>query len=192
MVLFEFSVEPLDCFKKLALVSAIERFIKKEVVLLVRRCLLFLSRLLLHSRLLVPSKGGTDNQTQDEAEFDYAATHSHQLQLSKRDWGTAGVRSSHCQLHQLWLNFLMEREVLCAVEVRAALKLAVNKHVELVFSRGHIADVDPLHATLAQCLKLLGAIDVVRNQLTVDLEPHGIEAQFVAFGQCHEDCDLCP
>ena len=59
-------------------------------------------------------------------------------------------------------------------------------------SRGHIADIDPLHATLAQCLKFLGAIDVVRNQLTVDLEPNCIQAQLVAFGQCDEDRDLRP
>src|SRR6478609_4775701 len=86
----------------------------------------------------------------------------------------------------------MERKVLRAVEIRAALKLAVHEHIELVVPRGYIADVDPLHATLAQCLELFGAIDVVRNELTVDLEPYSIEAQLVAFGQCNEDRDLCP
>jgi hypothetical protein len=87
---------------------------------------------------------------------------------------------------------VLESKVLGAVEVRAAFKLAVDKHVELVIPRGHIAYVDPLHATLAQCLELFGAIDVVRNELTVDLEPHGIEAHLVAFGQRDEDRDLCP
>ena len=44
VVLCEFGVEPLDCFEILALVGVIERFVEKEVVLLVR------------SRLLVPSR----------------------------------------------------------------------------------------------------------------------------------------
>ena len=58
MVLFEFGIEPLDCFEKLALVGAIERFVEKEIVLLVRRRLLLSRRLLLHSRLSSPANAG--------------------------------------------------------------------------------------------------------------------------------------
>ena len=79
-----------------------------------------------------------------------------------------------------------------AAEVRAALKLAVDKHVQLVIPGRHVADVDPLHAALAQGLELFGAVDVVRNELAVDLEPHGVEAHRVALGQRDEDRDLCP
>ena len=57
VVLFEFSVEPLDCFEILALVGVIERFVEKEVVLLVRRRLLLSRRLLCPAA--APSKGGT-------------------------------------------------------------------------------------------------------------------------------------
>jgi hypothetical protein len=32
-----------------------------------------------------------------------------------------------------------------------------------------------LHAALAQGLEFFGAVDVVRNELTVDLEPHGVK-----------------
>src|SRR5262249_16534275 len=178
VVLCKFSVEPLDSFEILALVGVIERFAEKEVVLIV---------------LIVPTQGGTGAKSQDKAVSDYAASRTHRLQFPKRDPRAAGVRSGHRQFYQLRLHFLAEGEVLRAAEVRAALKLAVDKHVELVIPSGHIADVDPLHATLAQCLELFGAIDVVRNQLTVDLEPHGIEAQLlVTFGQRNEDRDLCP
>ena len=79
-----------------------------------------------------------------------------------------------------------------AAEVRAALKLAVNKHVELVIPGRHVADVDPLHAALAQGLELFDAVDVVRNELAVDLEPHGVEAHLVALGERDEDRDLRP
>ena len=47
VVLCKFSVEPLDCFEILTLVGVIERFFKKEVILLFLR------------ELLVPSQGGT-------------------------------------------------------------------------------------------------------------------------------------
>ncbi len=79
-----------------------------------------------------------------------------------------------------------------AAEVRAALKLAVDKHLELVIPGRHVADVDPLHAALAQGLELFEAVDVVRNELAVDLEPHGVEAHLVALGQRDEDRDLRP
>ena len=80
----------------------------------------------------------------------------------------------------------------CAAEVRAALELAVDKHLELVVSGRHVADVDPLHAALAQGLELFEAVDVVRDELAVDLEPHGVEAHLVALGQRDEDGDLRP
>src|SRR5262249_49036092 len=73
VVLCECSVEPLDCFEILALVGVIERFVEKEVVLLVP------------SQLLLPSQGGTGSQCKDEAESDYAASRSHRLQLPKRN-----------------------------------------------------------------------------------------------------------
>src|SRR2546429_4286489 len=78
-----------------------------------------------------------------------------------------------------------------AAEVRAALKLAVDKHFQLVIPGRDVADVDPLHAALAQGLELFGAVDVVRNKLAVDLEPHGVEAHRVALGELDEDRYLC-
>jgi hypothetical protein len=44
MVLFKLSVEPLDCFKILALVGVIERLVEKEVVLLAPSLLVIPSR----------------------------------------------------------------------------------------------------------------------------------------------------
>ena len=113
VVLCQFGVEPLDCFEILALVGVIERFVEKEIVLL--RSLPSLSS---------PASTGLAARAStrpSQAESDYAANRSHRLQLPKRDRGAAGVRSGDCQFHQLWLNFLMERKVLRAVEVRAAL-----------------------------------------------------------------------
>src|SRR2546429_3135079 len=46
-----------------------------------------------------------------------------------------------------------------AAEVRAALKLAVDKHFQLVIPGRDVADVDPLHAALAQGLELFGAVE---------------------------------
>ena len=96
------------------------------------------------------------------------------------------------QSHHLWLHFLAEGKAFCAAEVCAALKLAVDKHLELVIPGRHVADVDPLHAALAQGLELFEAVDVVRDELAVDLEPHGVEAHLVALGQRDEDRDLRP
>ena len=87
---------------------------------------------------------------------------------------------------------LRNGKAFCAAEVRAALKLAVDKHLELVIPGRHVADVDPLHAALAQGLEFFEAVDVVRDELAVDLEPHGVEAHLVALGQRDEDRDLCP
>ena len=56
----------------------------------------------------------------------------------------------------------------------------------------HVADVDPLHAALAEGLELFGAVDVVRNEFAINLEPHGVEAHPVALGQSDEDRDLRP
>ncbi len=56
----------------------------------------------------------------------------------------------------------------------------------------HVADVDPLHAALAQRLELFGAVDVSRGELAVDLEPYGVEPHLVALGHRNEDRDLCP
>src|SRR5215467_11235842 len=173
MVLGKFGVEPLDCFEILPLASVIERLAEKEVPQIVTR-------------------GPLGSESHDEIESDECARHSHRLEFSKRDRGLAGVESGHSQLHELWFHFLAERKVFGAAEIRAGLKLAINKHVELMIPRRHIPDVDPLHATLAQGLELFGAVDVMRNQLTVDLEPHSVEAHLVAFGQRDKDRDLCP
>jgi len=44
-----------------------------------------------------------------------------------------------------------------------------------VFSSRYIADVDPLHAALAQGFEFFEAVDVVRDELAVDLEPYGVD-----------------
>src|SRR5215472_3420611 len=114
------------------------------------------------------------------------------LPFPKRNRRVAGTRSGQSQSDHLWLHFLAEGKLSRAAEVRAALKLAVDKYVQLVIPGRHVADVDALHAALAQSLELFGAVDVVRNELPVDLEPHGVEAHRVALGQLDEDGDLCP
>src|SRR5262249_19822323 len=96
------------------------------------------------------------------------------------------------QSNQLWLHFLADRKAFGSGEVCAALKLAVDYHFELVIPSSHIADVDSLNATLSQGLELFEAVNVVRNELAVDLEPYGIEAHLIALGQRDEDRDLRP
>src|SRR5262249_31573446 len=83
-------------------------------------------------------------------------------------------------------------KVLGAVEVRAALELAVDEHLELVIPGRNVADVDSLHAALVQRIELFEAVDVVRHELAVDLDPHGVEAHFVALGHRDEDRELRP
>src|SRR5262249_13852628 len=56
-VLLKFSVGPLDCLEVLALVGVIERFVEKEVVLLVP------GRFLVPSPLLVPGQRRTGSQS---------------------------------------------------------------------------------------------------------------------------------
>src|SRR5260370_35785287 len=106
--------------------------------------------------------------------------------MRKRDRSVAGTRSGQSQSDQLWLHFLAESKLSRAAEIRAALKLAVDKHVQFVIPGRHVANVDPLHAALAQGLELFRAVDVLRNELAVDLKPHGGEAHLVALGQSEE------
>src|SRR5689334_25426441 len=94
------------------------------------------------------------------------------LPVPKGNRTVAGTRSRHRQSHQLWLHFFAEGKVFCAAEVLAVLKFAVDKHLELMISRRHVADVKPLHSALAKRLKLLRAVDVLRGELAVYLEPH--------------------
>src|SRR5262245_53969386 len=110
--------------------------------------------------------------------------------LSQRDRRVAGA--GHRQLHELRLHFLAEAELLGAVEVRAALELAVDLHLELVIPRRHVVDVDPLHAPLAQGFELLEAVDVEGRELAVDEDLHRIEPHRVALGQRDEDGNLRP
>src|SRR5258707_12132196 len=122
-------------------------------------------------------------KSQGQAESDELASRSHRLPFPKRDRSVAGTRSGQSQSDQLWLHFLAESKLSRAAEVRAVLKLAVDKHVQLVIAGRHVADVDPLHAALAQGLELFGAVDVVRNGLAADLEPHGVRRHRAAMGQ---------
>src|SRR5215813_8209044 len=64
------------------------------------------------------------------------------------------MRSGQSQSDQLWLHFLAETKLSRAAEVGAALQLAVDKHFQLVIPGRHVADVNPLHAALAQGLAL--------------------------------------
>src|SRR5260370_2633190 len=131
-------------------------------------------------------------KSQGQAESDELASRSHRLPFPKRDRSVAGTRSGHSQSDQLWLDFLAESKLSRAAEVRAALKLAVDKHVQLVIPGRHIANVDSLHPALAQGLELFGAVDVVRTELAVDLEPHGVEALCVPLVHPHEHPTLSP
>src|SRR5262249_8575868 len=112
------------------------------------------------------------------------------LPFPKRDWSVAGT--GHRQTQQLWFLLFAESEAFCAAEVRTAFKLAVDKHFELVITGRHIPYVDPLHAALPQSIEFFEAVDVVRDELTVNLEPHSVEAHLVALSQRDEDRDLCP
>ena len=49
----------------------------------------------------------------------------------------------------------------------------------------------PLHAAFAQGLELFEAVDVVRDELAVDLEPNGVEPHRVVLGHRDEDRNLC-
>src|SRR5690242_14909886 len=173
VVLGELSVEPLECIEILPLVSVIERLAKIEVP-------------------QVAAGGRRDGKSQGQGESDELASRSHRLPIPKGDRSVAGTRSGQSQSDQLWLHFFAESKLSCAAEVRAALKLSVDKHVQLVIPGRHVANVDSLHAALAQGLELFGTVDVVRNELAVDLEPHGVEAHRVALGQLDEDRDLRP
>src|SRR5262249_11764081 len=140
----------------------------------------------------VVAHGWRDGKSQSKGESDELASRSHRLPIPKRDWSVAGMRSGQSQSDQLWLHFLAETKLSRAAEVGAALQLAVDKHFQLVIPGRHVADVNPLHAALAQGLQLFGAVDVVRHELAVDLEPHGVETHRVALGQLNEDRHLCP
>src|SRR5882762_142086 len=172
VVLGEFGVEPLECIEILTLVCVVECLAEIEV-------------------LQVAARGRTGSKSQDQNESDELASRSHGLPIPKRDRSVAGTRSRQSQSDQPWLHFLAKSKLSRAAEVRAALKLAVDKHVQLVIPGRHVADVDSLHAALAQGLELFGAVDVVRHELAVDLKPHGIEAHRVALGDLDEDRDLC-
>src|SRR5439155_632716 len=142
---------PLECIKILSLVGVIERLAEIEVP-------------------QSAARGRTGGKSQGQAESDKLASRSHRLPFPKRDRSVAGTRSGQSQFDQLWLHFLAEGKLSCAAEVRAALQLAVDKHVQLVIPGRHVADVDPLHAAFAQGLELFGAVGVVRDELAVDLE----------------------
>src|SRR5690348_11426474 len=172
VVLGEFAVEPLECVEILPLVSVIERLAEIEV-------------------LQVAARGRTGSKPQGQGESDELASRSHRLPVPKRDRSVAGPRSGQSQSDQLWLHFLTESKLSRAAEVRAAIKLAVDYHLQRVIPGGDVADVNPLHAALAQGLEFFGAVDVVRDKLTIDLKPHGVEAHRVALGELDEDRDLC-
>ena len=70
--------------------------------------------------------------------------------------------------------------MLDAAVVLAAFLLAFDLDLDLVVAGGQVADVQALHAALAQRIQFLEAVDVVRNQPAVDAQAHGIEAQRVA------------
>ena len=65
---------------------------------------------------------------------------------------------------ELRLDILAEAEALGPAEVPAAGQLAGNRDLELMFARGNVAGVDPLHASLLQGLQLLEAVDVMRDE----------------------------
>src|SRR5579862_8761681 len=85
----------------------------------------------------------------------------------QRDGIVVRARSGQRQSQEFRLHFLGEAEVLCAVEVRAAVELAVDKYFEFVFASRDVADVNTLHAALPQGLEFFEAVDVVCNELAV-------------------------
>src|SRR5207247_4558681 len=125
----ELGVEQLECIEKLSLVGVIDRLAEIEVP-------------------QVSAHGRTGGKSKGQAESDEPSCRSHRLPFPQGDRSVAGTRAGQCQSHQLWLHFLAEGKVFCAAEVRAVLKLAVDKHFELVIPGRHVADVDPLHAAL--------------------------------------------
>jgi hypothetical protein len=53
-----------------------------------------------------------------------------------------------------------------------------------------VAGVDPLYPTLLKRLELVEAVDVMRRQLTVDLDLRGVEPERLVPGNCNENRDL--
>src|SRR5262249_17255980 len=135
--------------KKLSLVCVIEGLAEIEVL-----------QVAAHSRM--------NGKSQRQAESDEPSWRSHQLPFPQRDRRVAGTRSGESQPHQLWLHFLAYVKAFSTAEVRAVLELAIDKHLELVISGRHVADVDPLHPAFAQRLELFEAVDVVCDELAVD------------------------
>src|SRR5215813_13042119 len=111
----ELSVEPLECIEIPPLVGVIKRLAEIEVSNFVAR-------------------GRTGGESQGQTESNESANRSHRLPFPKHDRSAAGTRSGQGQSDQLWLHFLAESKLSRAAEVRAALKLAVDQHVQLVIS----------------------------------------------------------
>ena len=74
--------------------------------------------------------------------------------------------------------------------ISTALQLAANGHVERVRPGRHIADVDALDAAFAQRVQLLEAVDVVRDEFTVDADLHRVKPDRVALRERDEHGDL--
>src|SRR5215467_16140848 len=119
----ELGVEPLDCIEILSFVGVIERFAEIEVP-------------------QVASRGRISGKSHGQAQSDELANRSHRLPIPELDRSVAGLRSGKSQSDHLWLHFLAESKLFRTAKIRAAFKLAVDKHVQLVIPGRHVADVD--------------------------------------------------
>ena len=106
-------------------------------------------------------------------------------ELDARAAGSVGERD----LHELRPHFLAEAELLARLDVAAA-ALAGDPHRELVLADGHIAGVDPLHASLAEGLQLLPRVHVARCRLAVDVDLDRVELEVIVRVQRNEDGHL--
>ena len=100
------------------------------------------------------------------------------------------ARGRQRDAEQFRLDALVERERLGLAEILAARALAVDRHLDLVRAGRNVAGVDPLHAAVLQRFELLEAVDVVRRELAVDVDLHGVEAKRVAFRDRDENREM--
>ena len=140
MVHGELGVEPLERIEELSLVGVIERLAEIEVLQVAAR-----------------ARTGGEHQGQTESEMRVARA---SLYHSPSAIGALPEPVRSVSSTSFGFTSLLNGKAFRAAEVRAALELAVDEHFDLVLAGRDVADVDPLHAALAQGLELLEAVDV--------------------------------
>src|SRR6185295_3745806 len=87
--------------------------------------------------------------------------------------------SGHCDAKELRLDAFAKRESIGAIEFPVGVRLAVDCDHDLVGTGRDVAGVYALHASALQRIEFLEAVDVVRRELAVDVDPHGVESKLL-------------